>query len=508
MNLSLYQRLGISLAVLFALLFAGFVLWTNHVDEQATQAAEQRLHLNLAQHLVNDNPRVSQGFYDYEDLANLFHTMMVLGPAFEFYLLDPTGKILTYSAPKEKIKRDAVDLVPVLNLLKDPGLLPVTGDDPRHPDRRKIFSAAPVNGEDGLKGYLYVIIRSEQYDSAFAAAHDDKQQHQSLLVIGSAIIFLFVVLLVLLRVFTSPVRQLSRAMEAFQAADFDLKTLEKTAQLARLPVLDNLLNQHPHKAARHEIGQLTDVFTQMAKRINAQISQLKANDTQRRELLAQLSHDLRTPLAALQGYLETLDIKQDKIDDADRAQFIHIALRNSLVLKRLVDQIFELAHLESGQVNVELEVFPVAELIHDIAAKFTLKAEKQGVKLVLPPTPCLQQVSADIGKLERVLTNLIENALRHTPKGGEIQLQVETTYDNRLMISVKDTGSGIPKNDLPYIFDARYRGANASGDRHQHAGFGLAICKRLLALLNTELAVSSEYGHGATFSFCVPLVDI
>lgn len=492
MTLSLYQKLAFALAGLFTLLAVGLGAWTQYIDEQSRLQAEQRLHIGLAEHLVTDNPRVKQGFYDYEDLSNLFHTMMVLGPAFEFYLLDPQGKILTYSAPKEKIKRDSVSLVPIQQLIDSPAILPVLGDDPRNSGRSKIFSTAAIQGENGLQGYLYVIIGGEQYDSAFAIARGNSQQQQSLMFIIAALIFLFVAMLILLRMFTAPVRKLSDAMIAFQRSDFvDIPTAVSHVDSLE-PSPDIIPN---------EVVQLSQIYQHMAARIQQQIGQLRDNDAQRRELLAQLSHDLRTPLAALQGYLETLELKAGQLSQADQASFVQTALRNAQLLKTLVDQIFELAHLESGQVTIDVETFPLAELLHDISAKFSLRAKEQQVQLVLPDPTQQNNVSTDIGKLERVLSNLIDNALRHTPSGGTVEIAVITEENGRLTIHVNDTGCGIAHNDLPYIFEARYRGSNALGEKHQHGGFGLAICQGLLGLLHSELHVESCEGKGSDFWF-------
>lgn len=492
MKLSLYQKLAFALAGLFILLTVGLGAWTNYIDEQSRLQAEQRLHIGLAEHLVTDNPRVKQGFYNYEDLSNLFHTMMVLGPAFEFYLLDPQGNILTYSAPKEKIKRNAVSLVPIQQLIDSPSTLPVLGDDPRNNGRSKIFSAAAIHGEQGLQGYLYVIIGGEQYDSAFAAARDNQQQQNSLMFIVAGLIFLFVAMLILLRMFTAPIRRLSKAMVTFQQSDF-----------TKIPNfrVSSLNTDVAPQSIPNEVAQLSQVYQHMAARIQLQIGQLRNNDSQRRELLAQLSHDLRTPLAALQGYLETLEMKVGQLSEADQTRFVQTALRNAQLLKSLVDQIFELAHLESGQVTVDTETFPLAELLHDISAKFALRAKAQEVELLLPNPVRQIEVTTDIGKLERVLSNLIDNALRHTPSGGSVTIHIENIEQQRLAIHVKDTGCGIPEGDIPYIFEARYRASNATGEKHQHGGFGLAICQGLLGLLHSELHVESAENSGSDFWF-------
>jgi signal transduction histidine kinase len=182
-------------------------------------------------------------------------------------------------------------------------------------------------------------------------------------------------------------------------------------------------------------------------------------------------------------------------------------MRNTNNLKRLIDQIFELAYLEGDQVTVQYEPFSLVDLLFDITAKFELNATKKGVKLEVKPLLTNDLVFADIGKLERVLTNLIENAIRHTEEDGVITLSINTTdaQNNRLIVNVRDTGTGINRNEIAHIFDARYRASNAQEDKSTHVGLGLAISQKLVGLLNSELTVESELGKGTCFSFSVPL---
>ncbi len=157
-TLSLYQRLALSVCFAFILLASLLFNWSNSLAEQSKLQAEQKLHLQLAEHLAHDNPLLQDGVYDKSALENLFHTLMLLGPAFEFYFLDPAGNIVTYSADSNKIKRKSVDLSPIVELIGDPTALPIFADNPRSVDGKKIFSAAPIYRGDNLQGYLYVII--------------------------------------------------------------------------------------------------------------------------------------------------------------------------------------------------------------------------------------------------------------------------------------------------------------------------------------------------------------
>lgn len=488
--LSLYHRLAFSICCAFIIMASLLFYWSNSLAEQSKFRAEQQLHLKLAEHLAHDNPLLQDGVYDKKALENLFHSLMILGPSFEFYFLDPAGKIITYSADADKIKRQAVELSPLVALIANPDVAPIFGDDPRNLDKQKIFSAAPIYRGDNLQGYLYVIIGGEIYDSIFSQVKNDESlQQYSVLLIGT-LLLLLLILLALFRYFTSPIKKLAGEMQAIKAANFDQSKVSLS---------------HWQHSKNNEVHRLGVTFKDMVSQINLQFSQLTENDRIRRELLTHLSHDLRTPLATMQGYLETIVIKGDQLSSEEQTEYLATAQRNGMQLKRLIDQIFELAHLEDGQVTVNLETFAIGELLHDIIAKFALKAKGRQIKLTLQPQQCQYIVYSDIAKLERIITNLLENALRHTNNGGEVAVIVSQLTD-KIKIAVTDNGSGISKEDIAYIFDARYRASNAVEDNTPHAGLGLAISQKLSRILNSELLVDSKLGLGSNFSLSLQLV--
>ena len=492
MKLSLYQRLAISICCAFIILASLLYYWSSSLAEHSKFQAEQKLHSQLAEHLASDNPLLQDGVYDKAALKNLFHTLMLLGPAFEFYFLDPAGNILTYSAEPSKIKRKKVELSPLVNVISNSDNFPIFGDDPRSEYKQKIFSAAPIYRGENLQGYLYVIIGGENYDSIFSQAKDSEhiQQYGTLLI--GAIILLLIVLLSVFRYFTAPIKQLAREMKS-------INTIKRNQEKTTLT--------HWKNPEHNEVHLLGATFNAMVKQINQQFSQLTENDRIRRELLAHLSHDLRTPLATMQGYIETIAMKGDELTTQERSEYIATVQRNGKQLKRLIDQIFELAHLEDGQVAVSLETFAIGELLHDIIAKFSLKAKEKHINLSLEPQQCRFIVYSDIAKLERVITNLLENAIRHTNENGKVTITVSQQND-KIKIAVSDNGSGISSDDIAYVFDARYRASNAIEDKTKHAGLGLAISQKLSKILNSEIFVESKIGQGSSFSFSLPVVTI
>ena len=301
-----------------------------------------------------------------------------------------------------------------------------------------------------------------------------------------AMLFFFVVMLGIFAYFTRPLRRLSKDITALRAVGFDNSKV-------------NLAKWMPN--SRNEVHQLGEAFEQMVKQINQQFDMLQKNDEHRRELLADISHDLRTPLSSLQGYIETLELNNDRVTKEQRQKYVEIALKNAQQLKGLIDQIFELAHLESGQVSLNLEAFNLAELLYDVVAKFSLQTSAKNIDISIVPECSYTQVHSDIGKLERVLSNLLENAIRHTSESGKITLVITEINLNQCQLTITDTGTGIKEEELLYIFDTRYRGSNAVQDKEKHTGLGLAITKKLLELLKSDIKVTSTLGEGTTFSF-------
>lgn len=491
MKLCFYQRLALTLVAVFILVVTVFFGASSYYQQLAKSEAEQKLHLGLAEYLVSDNPVLKSGVYNHSALKNLFHTLMVLGPNFEFYYLDPDGNVLTHSAQEGKVKRQQINLEPLIEMLEGESELPVFGDDPKQFDVQKIFSVARVFDEQVLQGYLYVIIGGEIYDDAFSAVESNQNTREFIFLVIASLVFLLVVLLMLFKFFTAPLRRLSDEMDNIRAADFQRDGLPRQLESWR-------------RESHNEVQRLGCAFNDMLHHIDTQFDELQKIDEQRRMLLTDLSHDLRTPLANLQGYIETLALGGDKLSEQDKKRFVDITLRNARNLKRLIDQIFELAYLDGGQVALNKEAFPLGELLYDVAAKFVEQAQEKNISLTVTPSQFDYRVIADIGKLERVLTNLLENALRHTPQDGHIQIEVSND-NGKLRIDVRDNGVGISEQEIEYIFDARYQATNTEKDNGVHAGLGLAISKKLMALIDSELSVESELGKGSSFSFTLNL---
>ena len=249
-----------------------------------------------------------------------------------------------------------------------------------------------------------------------------------------------------------------------------------------------------------EIEELQRGFGALANQISSHVAAREGAESARRERMGNISHDLRTPLAALQGYLETLQMKDATLSPAQRQQYLGTAMRRAARLNTLISSLFELAKLDSIEAKPRIEPFSLAELVQDETQQFAQAAQNKGVHLRMQLSEDLPMVVGDIGLIERVLENLLSNALRHTPQGGEVSVALSPFHENGwryVQVEVSDNGEGIAAADLPRVFDRSFR----AGTDSEGAGLGLTITKRILELHDETIEVRSELGKGATFRF-------
>jgi signal transduction histidine kinase len=490
---SLYARLALVLLLLLTAVGGAWLGTTLFTTRLYQEELEQRLNHDLAASLLSDTRIFERGVHP-EDLEHIFHTLMVVNPRIEVYLLDEEGRILAYSAPEGRVVRQRVDLAPVRALLAGDDRLPIRGDDPRNASGRKIFSVAPIPApaDGGEGGFLYVVLGGEGYDSLVARLRSSYMLRLAAWVALGAIAVALVTGLFVFRRLTRRLEHLDRRIRTFRPAPEG----DAAAAGDRAPV------SHPLPAG-DEIDRLEAAFNRMAGRIERQVGELTELDALRRELVANVSHDLRTPIAALQGYLETLLLKESDLTPEERRRYLEIAARHSEHLGKLVAQLFELARLDVEEARLQIEPVSLAELAQDVVGKFHLEAQRQGVDLGVRLPSRLPFVAADMRLLERAFDNLIENALAHTPEGGRVTVEVRDAADG-IEVRLADTGAGIPDNELPHIFERFHRGRDPGRRQRPGAGLGLAITKRILELHGSELAVESTVGRGTTFTFRLP----
>ncbi|MFL9870749.1 sensor histidine kinase [Paraburkholderia megapolitana] len=488
MNLTLTQRLSIVFAALL-LACCGASAWLQiRSSDLHEKEVVQGLSRGLAQHIAQSAPLMDDNGLRPDAVRRLFSQLMVVNPSVEVYLLDSEGHVQGDDAPPGHLKREQVNLEPLRRFIAG-DTLPILGDDPRSVDGRKVFSAAPLrmNGQ-APAGYIYVVLLGEAHDELAARVAASSVLRTTLWSMALVALLGLVAGLVAFRLITRPLRRLTEAMRHFDA-DGEPRVPPVAVTSAGTPRVSTL-------GRGDEIVVLETAFAQMAERIGEQWRALTRQDQQRRELVANISHDLRTPLTSLHGYLETLSLKSDTLGETERKRYLAIALAQSVKVGALAQALFELARLEYGFVQPVLEEFSLVDLVQDVLQKFELPAEARHVRLRADVPQRVPNVSADLGMIERVLTNLLDNAIRHTPADGTIDIAL-TSREGRVTVTVSDTGPGIPEALREGLFQRPF----SSGGAHRGGGLGLLIVQRMLQLHRSEIRLIERAGPGTTFSF-------
>ncbi|QAV27057.1 PAS domain-containing sensor histidine kinase [Neobacillus thermocopriae] len=225
-------------------------------------------------------------------------------------------------------------------------------------------------------------------------------------------------------------------------------------------------------------------------------------DKLRKDFIANVSHELRTPIAMLQGYSEAI-VDDIAATDEEKKELAKVIYDESLRMGRLVNDLLDLARMEAGHLTLHHEQVPLKPYIERIIHKFQALAKEKGVHLLVEMNDELI-VSFDPDRIEQVLTNLIDNALRHTDEGGEVRVIVDAD-EEVVRISVQDSGSGIPEEDLPFVFERFYKADKARTRGRSGTGLGLAIAKNIVEAHKGTITVHSKLGEGTTFTFTLPL---
>lgn len=480
---SLYWK--IAAVFLFALIIVSIVYLyiAAFTAEMYFQEASQRLNEEVALHIAEENQFFVNGEANQETLKKIFHDIMVINPSIEVYLLNNDGKILSYFAPNKEVKLDYVPLEPINEFLKVGASSFVMGADPKNEHVEKTFSAAKVYEGSVHRGFIYVILGGEEFENAAS------------FVVGSYILRL--------GVRSMTITLIAAALFSLIALGFITKNIRKIVAVVRR-FKEGHLNARINLKSKGELGEFADSFNEMADTIVKNLEEIKTMDNLRRELVANVSHDLRTPLATIQGYVETILIKADSLSDDEKNTYMKTILNSTERLKTLVSELFELSKLEARETKPKLEPFSIAEIVQDIQQKNKVIAEKKQIELSVDFPYNLPLVCADIGMMEKVIQNLLDNAMKFTSENGKVLIRLQPQSD-MILLEIQDSGHGISNEALPHIFDRYQRNERSGHLENKGLGLGLAIVKRILEVHNLDIKVKSTEGKGTIFSFKIPV---
>jgi len=447
------------------------------------QETRQKLNNNIAEHIAADNPIYMDDTVNTSALKQVFHNVMVINPSIEVYLLNTEGNILAYYAPNHTVKLKKVPLGPINKFIASNDNRFLLGVDPKNPDKKKAFSAARVYYKNEFKGYIYVILGGKEYENA------------SQLLFGSYILRLGLRSMIIALIMA--------ILIGLVTIGFIIRNLRKIINVIRDFQKGNL-HARIKFGGEGELKEFALSFNEMADTIVTNIDEIKRMDNQRRDLVANVSHDLRTPLAIIRGYVETVLIKENQLSPEERRKYLETILSGTDRLLNLVEELFELSKLEAKESLPDIEVFSLAELLQDIHQKNMIIAETEKIKFNLNFENNIPLIKADIGMMEKLFQNLLDNALKFTPADGEINIIIRKK-EHKIIVEIKDSGQGIKGEDIPYIFDRYYQIKRVSSGKSEGTGLGLSIVKKIADLHSIAISVKSEINNGTTFTLEIPI---
>lgn len=485
-NLPTFKRLTIVIFGLIAVLGLLFIILTYLATTHYHQASTQLLNKDVAAHIAKFTSPFSEKGINKEKADSVFHDAMVLSPSAEVYFLDTSAKVIYYNESEIEIKEWNISLPPIKEYISTKGEKYLKGKDPREPGRSKIFSAAEVPGNNKTLGYIYVILGSKRSESIVDVVFG---RHVLNLIIKAFIVIILLSLIfsfIYLQRIHKNFQQMVSVLERFENGDYD----------ARFE-----LNQH------EELEAVTHAFNKMANLLSSTINKLTKSEQERKNFIAMISHDLRTPLSIARGYTETLLLKREKggITAEEQEKYSQLIYNKLLQIENMVTELFELSKMDAVEFKAKQEPFVLSEIVQEAVNTFQHNALEK--KVSLKCTQCLYHVwiNADVGMMERVVQNLVANALKDTPQGGYIEAAM-TVENNEIIFKIENNGPPLPEDLLQWINEFKH-GDTLSQKRPQKLGLGLVIVQRILHLHFTSLKAYVQNGSNV-FTFSLPIYSL
>ncbi len=501
------RRLPARLVAVLAAVLLGWGLFVGllagRVAAENEHEALQRLSHGLAHHIVKHWPELGGGTPDDpEPRRELLRMLMTVNPGIQVYVLDLAGRVQNYIGEPGMVRQPQVETT-VLRAFLAGAPLPLYGTDPMGSGAQRLFSAAMFAPGAGAKaGYLYIVLDGPDRNAAAAGLSQGRLWRSMAWAAAAGLLVALLVGALAVRALTRPLERLARVMAA----------LELPPPKAAVPTAGaESAAGAPSPAApdgNDEIAALTRSFHSMTQRLADQHDQQHRQAAAHREVIANVAHDLRTPLTALHGHLEALRAGMQAGTESRPSPFsqhLSIALAQSDKLRHLTQQLFELATLQSMDQVLHSECFRIDELVADAVQKFGLLAVPSRVALA-GAAPGAVELHGDLHLIERALTNLIDNAVRHTLPAQPVKVSLRC-HGGEVAVWVEDSGPGLPEA-------LRLRLDNGKSVRdpavHRHdgggmGGLGLAIAQRIAALHGGRLHTLPAPEGGTRLCLALPL---
>jgi signal transduction histidine kinase len=491
---SFARRLIVTLALLI-LAYGGFVgLLGRHVAVQHEKESLQRLSYGLARHIIEHWPQIAQVDSDAADrLARetLLSMLMVVNPGVQVYVLDADGHVSNYIGEPGMVRQPLVDLVPVRQFL-DGAPLPLLGTDPMDAGASRIFSVAMFasrTSDSKPPGYLYIVLDGQA--RALVAGQSSLQRVWQ----GAAVAAILGLLLALasgavaFHRLTRPLHHIAQRMRSFSKDDADSTVSDE---------MRGIIN------GGDEVQAISQAFEEMTGRLKSQAAREQRQSDAHREMMAGVAHDMRSPLTALHGQLEALAGNRSS-SPASFNRVLASALAQSDKVRRLSQQLFELCALQSSSQVLNRERFRLDELVTDTVQKFDLADSALPPVVLQGPPPGKLELDGDLQLIERALSNLIDNAMRHAP--GAEPIRVSLSHSGlQAQIVVEDAGPGLPADLIERLEHGQsLRDPPLQRKNGSLGGLGLAIAQRVACLHGGSLRLLPARNGGTRLCLALPL---
>lgn len=473
----IFSRIGFFVFFVITALGVLFVVITYTATSEYYRASTQLLNKDIAEHIAKLSSPFTQEGINKKKADSVFYNTMIFSPNTEVYFLDTAGKVMYYHAPDSLIKQRQVPLDNIKTYLSDP-THEIENTDPRDPSTPKIFSAAPVLIGNQRIGYIYVILASREYrnvaEFVFRSRVGGWATKVFFIIILATVIFSLLYASRLQRRFNHVVN----VLDQFKEGD---------------------LNVRFNIGAKDEFFPIADAFNKMVAMLDSNFSRLKLLEDERKTFLANISHDLRTPLAVARGYTETL-LMENTASRKEQEGHLDMILNKIMQVEKLVLQLFELSKMESVNFTPQKEPFVLSEILQEVIKGAEFQAKKKNIQIICENCEDSTLINADISMMERVLQNLLENAVKYTDDNGHISVSLSREPD-KLIILLENSGKLLSGQLLNWI--------NHTDEdimsRPKQAGLGLALVKRILQLHRFSLEAGNR---NAQVNYFVIYMDV
>ena len=480
----LFSRILLMVFALITILSLTFILiaWLSVVHYY--QASTQLLNKDVASHIAKFTSPFDQEGLNKQKADSVFYQAMVISPSVEVYFLDTTGRVIYFHGAPNEVTQPVISLETIREYVNRNGQIYIKGPDPRDPSDPKIFSAAAVQGRSGIIGYIYVILGSTEYRSV---THLIFKSHAGGLLLE---VFLFILLVT----FVLTLLYVNRLERNFRKLILVLKRFESGDLSARFQEND-----------KNELTPVTDAFNKMAGMLVENIEKLKRAEVERKDFTTNISHDLRTPLAVARGYAETLSMNLENNDAGQsvNAGYSKLIISNIQTVEHMVQQLLDLSKMESAAMKLQKQPFVFSEIVQELVHSLSLTAHEKKIDVRCVDCENTTWIYADIHMMERVVQNLLTNALKFTPENGQILIQLKN-LQSQLIFEISNQGERMSENLFSWLKENK---PDASNTRPYNHGLGLVIVKTILQLHHFPIEAGFIEGIGNSIAFQMPVTN-